>query len=72
MEVVFIHSCEDDSFTMIYYVKPQKDRINFMLILSLGFTGLILSFSIDEYFSINRHTVFFITSIIIHKIYLKF
>ena len=39
------------------------DRINFMLILSLGFTGLILSFSIDEYFSINRHTVFFITSI---------
>ncbi len=39
------------------------DRINFILILSLGFTGLILSFSINEYFSINRHTIFFIISI---------
>ena len=28
------------------------DRINFILILSLGFTGLILSFSIDENFSL--------------------
>ncbi len=39
------------------------DRINLILILSLGFTGLILSFSIDEYFSLNRHTIFFIFSI---------
>ncbi len=39
------------------------DRINFILILSLGFTGLILSFSIDENFSINRHTIFFIISL---------
>ena len=38
------------------------DRINLVLILSLGFTGLVLSFSIDEYFSINRHTIFFIIS----------
>ena len=38
------------------------DRINFVLILSLGLTGLILSFSINEYFSINRHTIFFIVS----------
>ncbi|OUW95094.1 MAG: hypothetical protein CBD97_03695 [Pelagibacteraceae bacterium TMED237] len=41
------------------------DRINFILILSLGFTGLILSFSIDENFSLNRHTVFFIISFIL-------
>ena len=41
------------------------DRINFILILSLGFTGLILSFSIDENFSLNRHTIFFIISIIL-------
>ena len=41
----------------------SNDRINFILILSLGFTGLILSFSIDENFSINRHTIFFIISI---------
>ena len=41
------------------------DRINFILILSLGFTGLILSFSIDEFFSINRHSIFFIISIIL-------
>ncbi len=38
------------------------DRINFVLILSLGLTGLILSFSINEYFSLNRHTIFFIVS----------
>ncbi len=38
------------------------DRINFILILSLGFTGLILSYSIDEFFSINRHSFFFIIS----------
>ena len=34
------------------------DRINIILILSLGFTGLILSFSIDENLSINRHSIF--------------
>lgn len=38
------------------------DRINLLLILSLGFTGLILSFSINEFFSINKHTIFFIIS----------
>ncbi len=41
------------------------DRINFILILSLGFTGLILSFSIGENFSLNRHTIFFVISIIL-------
>ena len=30
------------------------DRINIILILALGFTGLILSFSIDENLSINK------------------
>ena len=39
------------------------DRVNFVLILSLGLTGLILSFSIDENLSINRHSIFFIISI---------
>ena len=39
------------------------DRINFLLIFSLGITGIILSFSIDEYFSINRHSIFFIFSL---------
>ena len=38
------------------------DRINIILILSLGFTGLILSFSIDENLSINRHSIFFLFS----------
>ena len=33
------------------------------LILSLGFTGLILSFSIDENLSINRHSIFFLFSV---------
>ena len=41
------------------------DKINFILILSLGITGLILSFSIDEYFSINRHSIFFIVSFLL-------
>ena len=41
------------------------DRINFILILSLGFTGLILSFSVNENFSINRHSVFFIITILL-------
>ena len=35
------------------------DRINFTLILALGFTGLMLSFSTEKYFSINRHSIFF-------------
>ena len=38
------------------------DRINLILILSLGFTGLILSYSTNEYFSINKHTIFFMIS----------
>ena len=38
------------------------DRINFLLILSLGITGLILSFSINEIFSLNKHTLFFVVS----------
>ncbi len=41
------------------------DRINLILILSLGLTGVILSYSMDEYFSINRHTFFFIISCIL-------
>ena len=40
------------------------DRLNFILIISLGFTGLILSFSIDEFFSMNKHTIFFVLSLI--------
>ena len=40
------------------------DRLNFMLIISLGLTGLILSFSIDEFFSMNKHTIFFVLSLI--------
>ncbi len=49
---------------MSYLLKwwSSVDKINFILILSLGITGLILSFSIDEYFSINRHSIFFIVS----------
>ena len=40
------------------------DRLNFILIISLGLTGLILSFSIDEFFSMNKHTIFFVLSVI--------
>ena len=49
---------------MNYLLKwwSSVDRINLVLILSLGLTGLVLSFSIDENFSINRHTIFFIFS----------
>ena len=43
----------------------SNDRINIVLILSLGLTGLILSFSIDENFSMNKHTIFFTISIIL-------
>ena len=38
------------------------DRLNFILIIALGFTGLILSFSMNEIFSINRHSIFFLIS----------
>ncbi len=41
------------------------DRINFTLILALGFTGLMLSFSTEKYFSINRHSIFFLISILL-------
>ena len=53
---------------MIEYFKNwwvSIDRINIILILSLGITGLILSFSIDEYFSINRHSIFFLFSVLL-------
>ena len=40
------------------------DRLNFILIISLGLTGLVLSFSIDEFFSMNKHTIFFVLSLI--------
>ena len=42
------------------------DKINFIFILSLGITGVILSFSISEnYYIINRHSVFFIFGILL-------
>ncbi len=42
------------------------DRLNFILIMILGFLGVVLSFSVNQNFLyINRHTVFFILSIII-------
>ncbi len=49
----------------IYNWWTTVDRINFLLILSLGVTGLILSFSVDEFFSLNRHSIFFIFSLFI-------
>ena len=41
------------------------DKINFIFILALGITGVILSFSINEnsYF-INRHIIFFLLSVL--------
>jgi len=37
------------------------DKINFIFIISLGVTGVVLSFSLNEnFYYINRHTVFFI------------
>ena len=37
------------------------DKINFILIISLGITGVILSFSANEnFYYINRHSIFFI------------
>ena len=43
------------------------DRLNFIFILSLGITGVILSFSvnIDNIYYINRHSIFFILGIFI-------
>ena len=40
------------------------DKLNFILIISLGITGVILSFSVNEnFYYINRHSIFFISSI---------
>ena len=40
------------------------DKLNFVLIISLGITGVILSFSVNEnFYYINRHSIFFIISI---------
>ena len=40
------------------------DKLNFILIISLGITGVILSFSVNEnFYYINRHSIFFIISI---------
>jgi len=42
------------------------DRLNFILIFILGLLGVLLSFSVNQNFLfINRHTVFFIISILI-------
>ena len=40
------------------------DKLNFILIIFLGITGVILSFSVNEnFYYINRHSIFFISSI---------
>ena len=40
------------------------DKINFILIISLGITGVILSFSVNEnFYYINRHSIFFFISV---------
>jgi len=42
------------------------DRLNFIFIFTLGIIGVILSFSINQnLYYINRHTVFFITGILL-------
>ena len=42
------------------------DKFNFIFIIALGVTGVILSFSINEnFYLINRHTFFFILGLII-------
>ena len=41
------------------------DRFNLIFIISLGFTGLILSFSTNESFFVNRHFIFFTFSFFI-------
>ena len=46
------------------------DKFNFILFISLGFTGLILSFSTNKFFFINKHSLFFIFSILL-MIYLS-
>ena len=40
------------------------DKLNFIFILALGLTGVILSFSVNEkFYLINRHSVFFIVGL---------
>ena len=40
------------------------DKLNFILIISLGITGVILSFSVNEnFYYINRHSIFLIIGI---------
>ncbi|PPR49523.1 MAG: putative lipid II flippase FtsW [Alphaproteobacteria bacterium MarineAlpha5_Bin5] len=42
------------------------DRLNFIFILSLGLTGIVLSFSVSEkFYLINRHSIFFIVGIVL-------
>ena len=42
------------------------DKLNFIFIISLGVTGVILSFSVNEnFYYINRHSVFFIIGILL-------
>ena len=42
------------------------DRLNFIFILSLGLTGIVLSFSVSEkFYLINRHSIFFIAGIVL-------
>ena len=49
------------------------DRLNFIFILALGITGVILSFSVnnENIYYINRHSIFFILGIIILVIFSK-
>ena len=40
------------------------DKLNFIFILALGLTGVILSFSVNEkFYLINRHSIFFIVGL---------
>ena len=42
------------------------DKLSFILIISLGVTGVILSFSVNEnLYYINRHSIFCIISIVL-------
>ena len=48
------------------------DKLNFIFIIVLGITGVILSFSINEnFYFINRHSVFFIISIFLLVLFSK-
>ena len=47
------------------------DKFNFILFIFLGLTGLILSFSTNKFFFINKHSIFFIFSLVL-MIYLSF